>query len=230
MPCVVTLVVSCLVVGVHTKVGVMITIKVQELRLLLLKEAWLGSTTPEGIVAVRGEGIFVILWCHNHCVGTLLAHLRTIWATRASTVHENCLILHQTRLVARPDWLVTTILRWAHVVWVLILLTCAMRLQTTQHRAYMSAAHLARIHHCVRVMASNAHGIRRSGLLHKWCLTRVMHVLFRHHALIRHLLSIHVLNHSIVSLLLLRLRSLTVISVLVGRWCLGFRSSLLSSL
>lgn len=230
MPCVVALVVSCLVVGVHPKVGVMVTIKVQELSLLLLKEAWLGSATPEGIVAVRGEGIFVILRCHNHCVGTLLAHLRTIWATRASTVHEDCLILHQTRLVARPDWLMTTILRWAHVVWVLVFLTCAMRLQATQHGAYMSATHLPRIHHCVRVRASYAHGIRRSGLLHKWCLTRVMHVLFWHHALIRHLLSIHVLSHSIVSLLLLRLWSLTVISVLVSRWCLGFCPSLLSTL
>ena len=82
----------------------------------------------------------------------------------------------------------------------------------------------------MRVWASDAHGIRRSGLLHQGCLTGVMHVLFCHHALIRHLLSVHVLSHAIVSLLLLRLGSLTVIGVLVGRWCLGFRPALLGSL
>ena len=127
MPCVIALVVSCLVVGVHPKVGVMVTIQVQELGLLLLKEAWLGCPTPKGIVAVRGEGVFVILRCHDHCVGALLAHLRTIWTTRASTVHEDCLILHQTRLVAWPDWLMATVLRRAHVVRVLILLSYTMR-------------------------------------------------------------------------------------------------------
>ena len=82
----------------------------------------------------------------------------------------------------------------------------------------------------MRVRASDAHGIRRSGLLHQGCLTGVMHVLFWHHALIRHLLSVHVLSHAIVSLLLLRLGSLTVIGVLVSRWCLGFRPALLGTL
>ena len=163
MASIIALVVSCLVVmRVQSEVGVVVPIKVQELRLLLLEEARLGTTTTKGVVTLRGERIFVVLRGHDHSIGSLLPHVRTIGATMASAIHEDCLILHQTRLVARPDWLMTTILRWAHVVWVLVLLNCSVRLQATQHRANMSATHLPRIHHCMGVRASNAHGIRRS--------------------------------------------------------------------
>ena len=154
------MVVSCLVVmRVQSEVGVVVPIKVQELRLLLLEEARLGTTTTKGVVTLRGERIFVVLRGHDHSIGSLLPHVRTIGATMASAIHEDCLILHQTRLVAWPNWLVTSVLGWAHVIRMLLFLRSTVRVQSTEHWAYVSAAHVSRIHHAVGMWASNTHRI-----------------------------------------------------------------------
>jgi hypothetical protein len=121
--CIVTLVVSSLVAQVvHSEVGLIVAVQAHEVLLLGLEEARLASSTTEGVVALGSKGIFVILRCLNHSVGSLIAHGRAIWNLGASTVHENGLILHQTRLVARPYWLMATVLGLCHVVLKLILL------------------------------------------------------------------------------------------------------------
>ena len=123
MRCIVTLVVSSLMAQVvHSEVGLIVAVQAHEVLLLGLEEARLASSTTEGAVALGSEGIFVILRCLNHSIGSLIAHGRAIWHVRASTVHENSLILHQTRLVARPYWLMATVLGLCHVVLKLILL------------------------------------------------------------------------------------------------------------
>ena len=123
MSCIVTLVVSSLVAQVvHPKVGLIVTVQAHEVLLLRIEEAWLASPTTEGVVALGSERIFVILRCLDHSVGSLIAHGRAIWHVGASTVHEDGFILHQTRLVARPYWLMASVLGLCHVVLKLILL------------------------------------------------------------------------------------------------------------
>ena len=123
MSCIVTLVVSSLVAQVvHPKVGLIVTVQAHEVLLLRIKEAWLASPTTECVVALGSERIFVILRCLDHSVGSLIAHGRTIWHVGASTVHEDGFIIHQSRLVAWPYLLMTTVLVLSHVVLKLILL------------------------------------------------------------------------------------------------------------
>ena len=123
MSCIVALVVSSLVAQmVHSEVRLIVAVQAHEVLLLGLKEARLASSTTEGVVALGSERIFMILRCLDHSVGSLIAHGGTTWYVGASTVHKDGFIFHQTWLVARPYWLMASVLGLCHVVLKLILL------------------------------------------------------------------------------------------------------------